>query len=99
MADARYYQFFNEGAPDGRFTLSKVRPGKYRLVAYADRSDVLVLGLPRGGVPVAYEVARQLHVALDVLIVGAAQPGWLSPCSCSRCDAVPWYRARGSDAR
>ena len=31
-----------------------------RLAAYANRPDVLVLALPRGGVPVAYEVARAL---------------------------------------
>ena len=31
-----------------------------KLTAYANRSDVLVLALPRGGVPVAYEVARRL---------------------------------------
>jgi len=36
---------------------------------YADRPDVIVLALPRGGVPVAYEVARALHVPLDVFIV------------------------------
>ena len=39
------------------------------LHAYANRSDVLVLGLPRGGVPVAFEVARSLEVPLDVCIV------------------------------
>jgi putative phosphoribosyl transferase len=36
---------------------------------YAGRSDVLVLGMPRGGVPVAYEVAAALHAPLDVMIV------------------------------
>jgi putative phosphoribosyl transferase len=35
----------------------------------AGRTDVLVLGLPRGGVPVAYEVAQALGVPLDVFIV------------------------------
>lgn len=41
-----------------------------QLAAYAHRPDVLVLALPRGGVPVAFEVARALHAPLDVLIVG-----------------------------
>ncbi|MFL5576381.1 MAG: alpha/beta family hydrolase [Gemmatimonadaceae bacterium] len=36
---------------------------------YAGRNDVIVLGLPRGGVPVAYEVARTLRAPLDVFVV------------------------------
>lgn len=35
---------------------------------YATRNDVLVLGIPRGGVRVAYEVARALHAPLDILL-------------------------------
>ena len=40
-----------------------------KLTAYANRPDVLVLALPRGGVPVAYEVARALGAPLDVFVV------------------------------
>jgi predicted phosphoribosyltransferase len=40
-----------------------------RLAPYANRPDVIVLALPRGGVPVAYEVARALHAPLDVFLV------------------------------
>jgi len=40
-----------------------------RLAAYAGRPDVLVLALPRGGVPVAFEVARTLDAPLDVFVV------------------------------
>jgi len=39
------------------------------LTTYRNRRDVLVLALPRGGVPVAYEVAKALHVPLDVFLV------------------------------
>ncbi|WP_095192594.1 phosphoribosyltransferase [Pseudomonas sp. Irchel 3A7] len=39
------------------------------LLPYAHRADVIVLALPRGGVPVAYEVAQALEVRLDLMLV------------------------------
>ena len=52
------------------------------LSAHAGRSDVIVLALPRGGVPVAYEVARALNAPLDIFIVRKlglpAMKNWLS---------------------
>src|SRR3979490_2489879 len=53
---------FRDRAEAGRILAEK--PEKY-----AGRDDVIVLGLPRGGVPVAYEIAKYLHVPLDVFIV------------------------------
>ena len=51
-----------------------------KLTAYANRSDVLVLALPRGGVPVAYEVARRLGASLDVFLVRKlGVPGYEEP--------------------
>jgi putative phosphoribosyl transferase len=53
---------FCDRADAGRQLLSK-------LGAYQGRPDVVVLGLPRGGIPVAYEVARGLGAPLDVFVV------------------------------
>lgn len=56
---------------DGRFR-DRVDAGRALaadLSAYAGRGDVLVLALPRGGVPVGYQVARALNAPLDVFIV------------------------------
>src|ERR1700756_3558727 len=53
---------FRDRTEAGRVLASKLK-------AYANRPDVLVLALPRGGVPVAFEVARALHAPLDVFLV------------------------------
>ena len=54
--------FFRNRAEAGQLLAEK-------LLKYAGCDDVNVLGLPRGGVPVAYEVARRLNAPLDVFIV------------------------------
>src|SRR5438874_293009 len=46
------------------------------LAGYAGRNDVVVLGLVRGGVPVAAEVARRLGAPLDVLVVRKLGVPW-----------------------
>jgi putative phosphoribosyl transferase len=56
-----YFQFSNRTAAGQQLAES--------LLLYVDRPDVLVLGLPRGGLPVAYEVARVLHAPLDICLV------------------------------
>lgn len=53
---------FRDRAEAGRLLAKK-------LSHYADRDDVLVLGMPRGGVPVAFHVAKSLRAPLDVFIV------------------------------
>lgn len=53
---------FADRSAAGRFLAEK-------LTHYRGREDVVVLGLPRGGVPVAYQVAKSLGVPLDVFIV------------------------------
>ncbi len=53
---------FADRAEAGRFLAEKLKD-------YAGRNDVIVLGLPRGGVPVAYEVAKALQAPLDVFLV------------------------------
>jgi len=55
-------RFFRDRREAGQLLATK-------LTAYANRPDVLVLALPRGGVPVAYEVARALGAPLDIFLV------------------------------
>ena len=45
-----------------------------KLMMYANRPDVLVLALPRGGVPVGFAVAEGLHAPLDVFLVNVESP-------------------------
>ena len=54
---------FRDRADAGRQLGEALKP------RYGDRPDVLVLALPRGGVPVAYEVARILKAPLDIFVV------------------------------
>ena len=56
------YEAFTDRRHAGRVLAS-------RLTKYAGRDDVIVLALPRGGVPVAYEVASALNAPMDVFLV------------------------------
>src|SRR5436189_6123184 len=86
---------FSNRAEAGRLLAEK-------LDKYAGREDVIVLGLPRGGVPVAYEVAKRLGVPLDVFIVrklgvpgfeelaaGAIASGWVRVLNADVVRALP----------
>jgi putative phosphoribosyl transferase len=53
---------FRDRQEAGRFLAERLRD-------YANREDVIVLALPRGGVPVAFEVTKALHAPLDVFVV------------------------------
>lgn len=53
---------FRDRAEAGRLLAEKLR-------AYERHPDAIVLALPRGGVPVAYEVATSLHLPLDIFVV------------------------------
>src|SRR5688572_2643490 len=95
---------FNEALREIRFA-NRHHAGRTlaeRLRGYAGRDDVLVLGLPRGGVPVAYEVAKSLGAALDVFVVrklGVPQQPELAMGAIAsggvrvlNDDVVQWYR-------
>lgn len=62
---------FSDRAGAGRHLASK-------LEAYAGRSDVVILALTRGGVPVAFEIARRLGALLDVVVVRKLGVPWQS---------------------
>src|SRR5437763_6108916 len=53
---------FQDRFEAGRLLASKLKD-------YANRPDVVVLALPRGGVPVGYKIAKALNVPLDVFVV------------------------------
>ncbi len=53
---------FSDRFEAGRYLVQQLRQ-------YRDNSDVLVLALPRGGVPVAFEIAKALHAPMDVFLV------------------------------
>jgi len=57
-----FTKIFHDRIDAGQFLASK-------LTEYANRPEVMVLALPRGGVPVAYEVAQKLHAPLDIFVV------------------------------
>jgi predicted phosphoribosyltransferase len=57
-----FTKIFQDRREAGQFLAEK-------LIEYANRTDVIVLALPRGGVPVAYEVANRLNAPMDIFVV------------------------------
>ena len=57
-----FIKIFKDRVDAGRFLASKLNQ-------FANLADVIVVGLPRGGVPVAYEVAQKLNAPLDLVVV------------------------------
>ena len=55
--------YFRDRAEAGRLLARRLKPD------YANKPDVLVLALPRGGVPIAYQIAKVLHAPLDICVV------------------------------
>src|SRR3972149_6971515 len=53
---------FNDRSDAGRILASK-------LAKYKGRADVVLLALPRGGIPVAYEIGKELGLPIDVFVV------------------------------
>jgi putative phosphoribosyl transferase len=79
---------FANRAEAGRMLASK-------LAGYSGRRDVIVLGLPRGGVPVASAVANALHVPLDVFVVSKLGTPWereLATNACTRRQSLNYSR-------
>ena len=60
-------QFFQDRRDAGRILARAIQEARQDIAR--DGQDGIVLGLPRGGVPVAYEVAHALHLPLDILVV------------------------------
>src|ERR1022692_1755898 len=62
IVERGFPMLFKDRFDAGRLLASKLR-------SFANRPDTVVLALPRGGVPVGYEVAKALNVPLDVFVV------------------------------
>ena len=69
----------NEGRGEGPRFRDRAEAGQLlarALDEYAGRDDVLILAVPRGGVPVGYEIARRLRVPLEVFLVRKLGVPW-----------------------